>query len=77
MLVFGPEAQLTARKTNTINDSHANFITNDKSENSLLGNLNVQKKELNVNKRKPQDLKKALQPDPMTTCTNVSALKAL
>jgi hypothetical protein len=45
MLVFGPEAQLKARKTNTINDSHANFITNDKSENSLLDDLNVQKKE--------------------------------
>jgi hypothetical protein len=24
------------------------------------------KRELNVNKRKPQDMKKALQPDPMT-----------
>jgi len=44
---------------------------------SLWGELNVQKKELNVNKRKPQDMKKALQPDPMTLCTNASALKAL
>jgi hypothetical protein len=35
------------------------------------------KRELNVNKRKPQDMEKALQPDPMTTCTNSSALKAL
>jgi hypothetical protein len=35
------------------------------------------KRELNVNKRKPQDMKKALQPDPMTTCTSASALKAL
>jgi len=35
------------------------------------------KKGLNVNKRKPQDMKKALQPDPMTPCANASALKAL
>jgi hypothetical protein len=34
------------------------------------------KRELNVNKRKPQDMKKTLQPDPMTTCTNASALIA-
>jgi hypothetical protein len=34
-------------------------------------------KELNVNKRKPQDMKKTLHPDPMATCTNASALKAL
>jgi hypothetical protein len=45
--------------------------------NSLLSDLNVQKKELNVNKRKTQDMKNALQPDPMTTCANTSALKAL
>jgi len=42
-----------------------------------LGELNVQEKELNVNKRNPQDMKKALQPDPMASCTNASALKAL
>jgi hypothetical protein len=77
MLVFGPEAQLPAKKTDTINDSHANFITKAKDKNSLLGELNVQEKELNVNKRNPQDIKKALQPDPMASCTNASALKAL
>jgi len=42
-----------------------------------MDDLNVQKKGVNVNKRKPQDIKKALQPDPVITCTNASALKAL
>jgi hypothetical protein len=77
MSVFGPEAQLPARKANPINDSHVNFIRNDKNENSLLGDQNVLEKELNVNKRKPQDAKKAPWPDPMKTYTNASAVTAL
>ena len=65
-----PLAQLPARKINRINDSQVNFIMNDKSEYSLLGNLNVQEKGLNVNKRKPQIRRKYLshirwQPTPM------------
>jgi hypothetical protein len=31
MLAFGPEAQLPVKRTNTINNSHGNFITNDKN----------------------------------------------
>ena len=50
-LAFGPEAQLPTKKANTINDSHANFITDDKNKNSLLTELNVQKKELGVKKQ--------------------------
>jgi hypothetical protein len=42
-----------------------------------MDDLNVQKKGLNVNKREPQDIEKALPPGPNTTCANASAFKAL
>jgi hypothetical protein len=52
-LVFGPEAQPPTKKANTINDSHANFITDGKNKDSLLTELYVQKKEWSVKKQKP------------------------
>jgi len=62
------EVHPPARRTNTMNDSHANFITDSKNKNSFWFELNVQKKEWDVKnwksncQSKPEDIKDSLRP---------------